>query len=381
MSVSRSILRTLGGTLAVVLAGGILASSALGSLSIDLRVRTSPPGDPPVFTNGAAIAPGAPYVLMEVWAVVTNGNGDVRDDGLCKFYSSFLSTNGGLIKGDLLSAFPGGSMWSAGYLVHEGEQHDLDGDGDLDIGSNAVDAVSPPMYQGKASGFIEFFDEPVPALDPFGGITQEYIDDVWKPLHDTNEWHVANVGFFPAAEWNVESDPATGRPGVVEIWSRPRQFAHASWEEDGQLSINFPNPATKDYGVLETGDKVILYVASEAHGPEGGPFEVGPGGPPLLLNGSASTGSINWWGWDFDGDGDYEIEGVGEEQVAVTYADLQAMGVLDGHYPHAKMTVGWSASDPVNTNTAEFDFTLVPEPATIALLLAGCLATGMRRRR
>jgi len=45
------------------------------------------------------------------------------------------------------------------------------------------------------------------------------------------------------------------------------------------------------------------------------------------------------------------------------------------------MTVGWSQSDPVNTDTAEFGFRIVPEPATIALLLAGCLVTGMRRRR
>jgi len=358
----------------------ILASNVAGALTINVRALSGGFGSDLDSDNFVAIAPGASFVLMEVWAVVTNGNGDVRDDGLCKFYSSFLSTNGGLIKGDLLSAFPGGSMWSAGYLVHEGEQHDLDGDGDLDIGSNAVDAVSPPMYQGKASGFIEFFDEPVPALDPFGGITQEYIDDVWKPLHDTNEWHVANVGFFPAAEWNVESDPATGRPGVVEIWSRPRQFAHASWEEDGQLSINFPNPDTKDYGVLQTGEKTLLGVPSEAHGPEGGPFEVGPGGPALVLDGSASTGSINWWGWDFDGDGDYEIEGLGEEQVAVTYADLQTMGLADGHYPNAKMTVGWSASDPRNTDTTTFDLTIVPEPATVALLAVG-LVTLIRRRK
>ena len=111
MSASRSILRTLGGALAVVFAGGILASSALGSLTIDLRVRTSPPEspDPPTFTNGVAVEPGD-LVKMEVWAVVTDGNGTVRDDGLNKFYSSFLSTNGGLILGNLICQMISRSM-------------------------------------------------------------------------------------------------------------------------------------------------------------------------------------------------------------------------------------------------------------------------------
>jgi len=49
-------------------------------------------------------------------------------------------------------------------------------------------------------------------------------------------------------------------------------------------------------------------------------------------------------------------------------------------YP-ATMTVGWSASDPINTDTVAFDLTIIPEPATIALLVAGVLVTRLRRRR
>ena len=391
MSASRSILRTLGGALAVVFAGGILASSALGSLTIDLRVRTSPPEspDPPTFTNGVAVEPGD-LVKMEVWAVVTDGNGTVRDDGLNKFYSSFLSTNGGLILGNLISLFPADephSMWGGGTGVDKGVAGDLDGDGDDDVGSNEVSGDAPPMFMARASNNIELFtDKNVPVYDEFlcsiGEGPCEAEVEAWKVEHDTNEWFVGRLFFVAAGDWNETIDPATGRPGVVEIWARPRQYNAAAWMEDGELLFNYVNEGAEHRGLLVSGDKVILYVASHAEVPDGsGPFEVAPGGLALVLNGSASTGSINWWGWDFDGDGNYEIEGVGEEEVTVTYEYLTGeKGLVAGDYT-AKMTVGWSQSDPVNTDTAEFGFRIVPEPATIALLLAGCLVTGMRRRR
>ena len=367
----------------------ILASNVAGALSIDVRALTGIGGDLdsdnflPITPQGGASG----FAAMEVWAVVTNGNGNVRDDGLCKFYSSFLSTSGGLILGNLMSDFPAGNMWGEGPKAHKGEPYDLDGDTDADIGSNVINADAPPMFLAQASNDNEFYSSrPVPTVHPLWemGIGNSPADvEAWKVEHDTNEWHVATLYFVALPDWNEPIDPATGRPGVVEIWARPRQIQFAGWKEDGELKVNYVDPATEDYGVLETGDKTLLGVPSEAHGPEGGPFEVGPGGPPLLLNGSASTGSINWWGWDFDGDGDYEIEGLGEDgndAITVTYAELVAMGVLDGHYPNAKMTVGWSASDPRNTDTTTFDLTIVPEPATVALLAVG-LVTLIRRRK
>ena len=358
----------------------ILASNVAGSLSIDVRASTA--------DNFVAIGPSG-FAIMEVWAVVANANGDVRDDGLCKFYSSFRSTNGGLILGDLVTMFPDTpphSMWGGGLGAYAGNASDLDGDTDADIGDNYVGADAPPMFLAQASNDIELYnDRPVPVVHAMYGIipdvhpTPEEVE-AWKVEHDTNEWKVATLYFVAKAAWNEEIDPATGRPGVVEIWAEPRQFQAAAWREDGELKFNFVDPATPDYGVLETGEKTLLGVASEAHGPDGGPFEVGPGGPDLVLSGSASTGSINWWGWDFDGDGDYEIEGLGEEEVTVTYADLKMFGLADGHYPNAQMAVGWSASDPRNTDTTTFDLTLVPEPATVALLAVG-LVTLIRRRK
>lgn len=373
----------------------ILASNVAGELTINVRALTAA-GDLDS-DNFVAVTPDG-LTKMQIWAVVTNNDGNVRNDGLCKFYSSFRSTTGGLILGNLISVFPDTgphSMWGGGPTANKGVTADLDGDGDNDIGSNAVGAPAPPIFQARASDNIEFFtDKDVPEFDEelwlIGAGPSEAEVEAWKVAHDTNEWFVARLYFKARPDWNEPIDPANGRPGVVEIWAEPRQYGAAAWKEDGLLKFNFVDPAAKDRGFLVSGDRTRLGVASEAHGPDGGPegFKVAPTDDPLTLDGSASTGSINWWAWDFDGDGDYDLEGVGEV-VDVTYDMLKGLVDAnvtegeewpDGVMKTATMTVGWSASDPVNMDTTTFNLTLVPEPATVALLAVG-LVTLIRRRK
>ena len=370
----------------------ILASNVAGALTIDIRGLTAA-GDLdsdnfiPITPQGG----GSHLAKMQVWAVVTGSNGTVRDDGLNKFYSSFRSTNGGLILGNLMSLFPASTdaphnMWGEGTGVDQGVAGDLDGDGDNDVGSNDVNGGAPPMFMARASNDVELFtDKDVPVYDEFlwliGEGPSEAEVEAWKVAHDTNEWFGGRLFFMAAPDWNEPTDPATGRPGVVEIWAQPRQYNAAGWMEDGELLFNYVNEGAEHRGQLVSGDKTLLGVPSAAHGPDGA-FEANPGGPALVLDGSASTGSINWWAWDFDGDGNYDMQGLGEggfDEVTVTYADLQAMGIADGVYT-AEMTVGWSASDPVNTSTTTFGLTIVPEPATVALLAVG-LVTLIRRRK
>lgn len=406
MSVSRSMSRTLVGTLAVVFVGGILASSALGSLSIHLRVRTSLPEDPPTFTNGVAVEAGVTtYVPMEIWAVVTDYDGELRDEGVWKFYSAFYSSDGGLIKGNLMAAFvPAGAehQWGQGNTADEGLPTDLDGDGDNDVGSHFAGDPSPPWFQARhSSGDTYHYDDyPVPEVHPLYPIPpfdhpSPAEVEAWKEEHATNEFHVANLYFFPETVWNETAGGYDGRPGVTEIWAAPRQFGVAQWMEDDPANpgenitkVNFVNPAPGDpnAGELLGGDKVVLYVVSEAVPPPGfeGGFRVGPADPPLVLNGRASTGSINWWGWDFDGDGIYDIEGLGEhgfDEITVTYQDLIDLGLEEGIYPDASMAVAWVTSPATNEDDVTFEFEIFPEPATIALLVAGCLLTRIRRRR
>lgn len=325
---------------------------------------------------------------MEIWATVTDGNGDLGDDGLWKFYSAFYSTDGGVILGDLIPTFaPSGpeAAWGSAGADAAGLATDLDGDGDKDVGSDWVGDPAPPWFLAKhTTGDTYSYDDfPVPEVHalypvpPFDHPSPAEVEE-WKIDHATNEWKVALLYFLPdAADWGPDHNPA-GQSGATEIWAAPRQFGTAIWKEDDVTLLNFVDP-DPNRGDLVSGDKVVLGIPSTAHGPDGGPVELGPGGGDVVLDGSASTGSVNWWAWDFDGDGNYEIEGIGESGPTISYELLSGMGIADGSYT-ATMTVGWSASDPVNTDTTTFDLTLVPEPATVALLAVG-LVTLIRRRK
>ena len=400
----------------------LVASSAWGDLTIHLLhvpdPGAPPPPDiaPPAYGGAVIIDPANPQpVEMQIWASITApDNGTMIDDGLYKFYSAFRSSNGGLILGDLATTFntTGDHNWEwfTGSSASFGNQNDLEGtvdmsdsghppngndsdywyelrsgDGDLDVGHEDVGKPAPPWLQVRhGSGKVQYTDT-VYAPPPFGP----------PPLPSgtpTNDFLIALMTFTPLhpgldgwdAGWEGPDYNELGQSGVTEIWADPRQNGAAIWEENLQNKNNLTDPTPGDpvAGTMLGGEGVILYVASAAAAPPGGPFELLPGGPGVVLDGTAATGSVNWWGWDFDGDGVYDIEGLGEngnDSITVTYEDLKALGIPDGVFT-ARMTVGWSNSDPINTDTALFDLTLVPEPATVALLAVG-LVTLIRRRK
>ena len=409
MPASQSICRSLGRTLVVVMVGTILASSALGSLSIHLLhvpdPGAPPPPDvaPPEYGGAVAIDPGDPQpVTMQIWASITApDNGTMLDDGLYKFYSAYRSSDGGLILGDLNATvnFTGDHNyhWFQGESAGLGNQNDLEGtvdmsdpghpplgtdsdywfefrsgDGDLDIGHTEVGKPAPPWFLVRHRSGMQSTDE---EYSPFPG-------DPGPQGNPTNDFLIATLTFTPLGPgdggWQGPDYDELGQSGVTEIWADPRQNGAAQWEENGEQRINYqqPNPSQ---GTMLGGEAVTLYVASAAAAPPGGPVELVAGAGDTVLDGTAATGSVNWWGWDFDGDGDYEIEGIGESMPAVSYELLSGLGIADGSYT-ARMTVGWSASDPVNTDTATFGLTLVPEPGTVALLAVG-LVTLIRRRK
>ena len=259
--------------LVMALPAGLLVSSASGDLTIHLRLAETPT------VNGGSVALTGPgqVVAMQIWAVVTDRNGDPSDDGLWKFYSSFRSSDGGVMLGDLTTAWPttpGGSRWGGGP-ASLGYQNDLEGeidmsapshpggypdnpngrysdyhfipgsgDGDLDIGHTDRSMPAPPWFLARSPSFV-------------------YDDGMGNP---TNEWHVANL-YFVATGWGPDYNP-TGESGVTEIWAQPRYYAGAQWVEDGAYKQNRFDPGETCNGTLLGGASILLYAVPTAPTPE-----------------------------------------------------------------------------------------------------------------
>jgi len=117
-----------------------LENRQLMSLTVDLRI----PGG----AKSATVTSVGQKINLEVWATVKGANSSTSDDGFQMAHGSLLSSNvnGGAANGtmsvSLLSPFNGlGSS--------TGAQKDLDGDGDLDVGSSST-TVSTGFYVNRA---------------------------------------------------------------------------------------------------------------------------------------------------------------------------------------------------------------------------------------
>lgn len=125
-----------------------LEDRQLLSLTIDLRLAGG--------GKTANITSVDQVITMEVWAVASGSNG-VADEGLFGVMGSFVSSNGGAANGNL-SATRLAPFNSSGSS--NGQAVDLDGDGDLDVGSTDssspdgffVARASSPVWEGTGSG-------------------------------------------------------------------------------------------------------------------------------------------------------------------------------------------------------------------------------------
>jgi hypothetical protein len=344
---------------------GLTASTAFAGLEFQLRVVDVGAGQP---TNRPAPAgntryfeyTGSPLTLKcQIFAIVTGGSGGVTD-GLSKVYASVLSA------GDLVNGNVGPVAWGREYVYNEdteswvwtlqsngllaggtgstlGVLSDLDGDGDIDLGS--TDSSS-------AAGWL------------LARGTKLAEPTVTGPEH----W-IASFDFVVAPG---TFDPSGNGWTQIDVFGRGGGDGEQNniWYENG-VATNSPAP-TSTQGIY-------LYVASGAVVP-GGPVVVGDITAGVILDGSGSTGSINTWAWDLDGDGLPDVT----VNTPITFVSgdklAEIFGGAQGTFA-ATLTTGLQVNPLLGANTAPFSFTIVPEPATMALLGFGALAFVIRRRK
>jgi hypothetical protein len=149
-----------------LLAGGVgVARADLPSVEFDLRVHGT--GE-----KEATVGNGGEYVLLDLYAVLHDLDGDPSNDSLGIASGNFRSSTGGLL-GNLFALQPPPPFNSLGSTA--GTPADLDGDGDLDIGTNGTSASgayavrsgavvdNPPG--GQLIAHVLFFTQPFGSAD------------------------------------------------------------------------------------------------------------------------------------------------------------------------------------------------------------------------
>jgi hypothetical protein len=346
-----------GNTILAIVAVGCLmmiTSSASAMLMTDLRLAGG--GTTYEITSGTAV------VELQFWARIENTSGAK----LAKVYAAFRSS-GGLINGDLSDAWgPDAGAAGAGFRTGTatlGTVVDLPSplgstnlDGNKDIGGLS-DSSSTGWYSARSTTMVTGAD-----------------------------FNLATVT-FTGASWG------TNTHGITLLEAIPQKKAlTSSWYEGGATH------GTTDYPVQ--GQTITLYkkavavvkdalgnVLDGTHG-----LTLDQLNPSGTLSGKDSTGSINSWKWDFNNDGTTDLTGTGDvgalalatltydpNSKKLTWAGGE-LSLEQGVYM-SKLTVEYKTSPAITTGSQQIPLTLLPEPATMALLGLGGLLIAARRRR
>ncbi|MFO8015124.1 MAG: PEP-CTERM sorting domain-containing protein [Phycisphaerae bacterium] len=378
--------RILSGALVALLVGSVWAPAASGELMLELRT-TDPIG-------GQEVGPVIPItpgqtVNLELWAVLTEAATEAEGE-LHSVWAGARSTDGGLVKGDLSLTPTKGleifSKWQQVGGMHfrtvvgstpapnaaAGTTWDHDGDGDQD----AIGSIPAMVPNGNGDMVMnpDFY--------------RNFMYQAFDPAGDTagNQFFVAKATFETAGDWGPAYNP-DGPSGATEISLIPGVDENnpSVWIEPNTEGV--PEQYT---GLASTNGSALLVIESQASADATPADQVVDPATDLVLDGSAATGSINWWRWEFDGDGVYDGDAdadtaveTGEAVTTLTMSDLAGLGLGEGMHTVTGMAVGWVSSPAENLDTSptSVSFEIVPEPATLALVGLGLAALAGRKRK
>ena len=323
---------------------GLGATSAHGSLVLDLRTAT---GGTSIVVTPAMIGTD---ISLKVWANVT-GTGAAAE-GLWYVYYSVKSNNtgggaitGGLTGGTLVSPFA-----ASGSQVGTVAELNSPSDNLTDMGTNNATPVAAHAKPRAAEATYS-------NSSPLYG---EAITDGWRWNVESVTLHITSA-ILGSGSSAYSAIPPSIMTGVTKagLWYEDMTLRQVAYSTGTGVTLTL-EATVVDASVEE--EEYTIY--------QGAPEEVA--GSAMI---TAGFGSILSTGWDFDCDGTQDMAG---NVASVSYEYLKLLGYVD-NVPHLAWFKGFSNDGKSDMDTTMI--TILPEPATLALLGLGGLALVLRRRR
>lgn len=347
----------LGGTLILAVVLGILAPAAQAGLVIDLRLGSTSSVLTPAMLDTD--------VSIEVWAKVIGavGNPGVESIAFCGYSVRSLETNGGAVIGSL-----SGLTWIAPFDAAVNKQ--------VGLAQNLNTVADNVVDRGNAASGSNVIKFGGPALTYVAGGAPpgQAITDGW-------EWNVMTVGlYFDAA---LLAGQTSGGSTTIEV--RPATygppFPVSNYKIDGETTVRGASSGlpTKGTSVTFTLEQTVVEVTAATNMPH--IYAVGPVTSESLTGLGERTkgfGTVAGTWWDLDGVAGFETLQPGGS-LEVTYAMLQALGYVENETRNIKFQVRTNDLKTAES-TAPMTMTLLPEPATMALMGLGLAAVVARRR-